>query len=68
MSTDTPTPESEVSIESRLAAAFAAEETGVPEAAPVETAPEASEEPTTEVETEEVAEDVFEFEADDVVR
>ena len=65
MSTDTPTPESEVSIESRLAAAFAAEETGVPEAAPVETAPEASDEPTAEVETEEVAEDVFEFEADD---
>ena len=58
MSTDTPTPESEVSIESRLAAAFAAEETGVPEAAPVEAAPEASEEPTAEVETEEVAEDV----------
>ena len=65
MSTDTPTPESEVSIESRLAAAFAAEETGAPEAAPVETAPEASDEPTAEVETEEVAEDVFEFEADD---
>ncbi|MDQ5880847.1 MAG: hypothetical protein QG616_677 [Pseudomonadota bacterium] len=65
MSTDTPQAESEVSIESRLSAAFAAEETGAPEAAPVEPAPEASEEPTTEVETEEVAEDVFEFEADD---
>ncbi len=65
MSTDTPQAESEVSIESRLSAAFAAEETESPEAAPVEAAPEASEEPTTEVETEEVPEDVFEFEADD---
>lgn len=65
MSTDTPTPESEVFIESRLAAAFEAEETGVPEAAPVEAAPEASDEPTAEVETEDAPEDVFEFEADD---
>jgi hypothetical protein len=65
MSTDTPQAESEVSIESRLSAAFAADETESPEAAPVESAPEASEEPTTEVETEEVPEDVFEFEADD---
>lgn len=65
MSTDTPQAESDVSIESRLSAAFAADETESPEAAPVEAAPEASEEPTTEVETEEVTEDVFEFEADD---
>jgi hypothetical protein len=65
MSTDTPQAESEVSIESRLSAAFAAEDAESPEAAPVEAAPEASEEPTTEVETEEVPEDVFEFEADD---
>lgn len=66
MSTDTPTPaESEVSIESRLSAALGAEETESPEAAPVEASPEADEEPTTDVEAEEVPEDVFEFEADD---
>lgn len=65
MSTDTPQAESEVSIESRLTAAFEAEETDAPEVAPVETAPEASEEPTEEVEQEEVSDDSFEFEADD---
>lgn len=64
MSTDNPA-ESEVSIESRLSAVFGAEDTGEPEAAPVESAPEVEEEPTTEVAEEEVPEEVFEFEADD---
>ena len=65
MSTDTPQTESDVSIESRLSAVFGAEEAELPEAAPVETVQENTDEPTTEVAQEEVQEDIFEFEADD---
>lgn len=65
MSTDTPQPESEVSIESRLSAVFGTEEAELPEAAPAESAQETTDEPTTEVAQEEVQEDSFEFEADD---
>jgi hypothetical protein len=65
MSTDTPNAESEVSIESRMAAVFGAEEAELPEAAPVEAAPETVEDANSEVAPEEVAQDGFEFEADD---
>lgn len=65
MSTDTPQPESEVSIESRLSAVFGTEEAELPEAAPAESVQETTDEPTTEVAQEEVQEDSFEFEADD---
>ena len=65
MSTDTPQTESDVSIESRLSAVFGAEETALPEVAPVESVQETTDEPTTEVAQEEVQEDIFEFEADD---
>ena len=66
MSTEqTQSVDSEASIESRLTAAFAAEETGVPEAAPVETAPEASEEPTTEVAEDESSDGLVDFQDDD---
>jgi hypothetical protein len=63
MSTDNPS-ESEVSIESRLSAVFGGEEAELPEAAPVEVAPETEEEPAPEVAQEE-EDDGFEFEADD---
>ena len=65
MSTDTPQPESEVSIESRLSAVFGTEEAELPEVAPAESVQETTDEPTTEVAQEEVQEDSFEFEADD---
>ena len=66
MSTEqTQSVDSEASIESRLSAAFAAEETESPEAAPVEAAPEASEEPTTEVAEDESSDGLVDFQDDD---
>ena len=63
MDTDNPAPESEVSIESRLNAVFANEETVQPEVATAEPEVESAEDETPEEEA--PAEDTFEFEAED---
>jgi len=62
MDTDNPTPESEVSIESRLGAVFAEEDSAQPEAAADEPEAVSTDDETTE---EAPVEDTFEFQADD---